>query len=66
MNSPVATTALLPNLRTHRVDIGAKIISTTDCGRNTAPGFDGRVAEHLLRVLRQQEDRAEQREERRA
>src|SRR3954463_540324 len=37
MKSPVATTALLPNMRTHRVDIGAKIISTTDCGRNTAP-----------------------------
>ena len=37
MNSPVATTALLPNLRTQRVDIGAKIISTIDCGRNIAP-----------------------------
>src|SRR3954451_15213780 len=37
MNSPVATTALLPNMRTQRVDMGAKIISTTDCGRNTAP-----------------------------
>jgi hypothetical protein len=35
--SPVATTALLPYLRTQRVDSGAKIISTIDCGRNTAP-----------------------------
>jgi len=34
---PVATTALLPNLYTQRVDIGAKIMSTIDCGRNTAP-----------------------------
>ena len=37
MNKPVATTALLPNMRTHRVDRGAKIISTIDCGTNTAP-----------------------------
>jgi hypothetical protein len=37
MNRPVATTALLPNRCTHRVDSGAKIISTIDCGRNAAP-----------------------------
>ena len=60
---PAATTILLPNRCTHTLRQRGEDHQHAACGSSTAPAFDRRVAEHRLQVLRQQEQRAEQREE---
>ena len=56
ISRPVPTTSFVPKRSASRGEIGATTKSSSACGSRRTPASQRRVAEHVLQVLREQED----------